>query len=97
MASGFKRADTGINTVEGTVAGSRAAFLSKQRDKEQQAYEAKKRKIEEENRKYAQVADMKAVPRGGVLIAYVCVCGCVVEIAGDWCASTPSSTPAAML
>lgn len=51
MASEFKRADTGINTVEGTVAGSRAAFLAKKREKEQAAYEARKRKIEEENRK----------------------------------------------
>ena len=51
MASGFKRGDTGINTVEGTVAGFRAAQFAVQRQKEQREYEEKKRKIEEDNRK----------------------------------------------
>ena len=44
----LKRTDTGIHTVEGNVAGSRAARLTKRREEEQQEYEAKKRKIQEE-------------------------------------------------
>jgi protein FAM50 len=51
MASAFKRPDTGIHTVEGNVAGARAARLTKQRDKDQKEFEEKKRKIEEEHRK----------------------------------------------
>lgn len=46
--AGFGRADTGIHTVEGTLAGRRAAMLADKREKDQQAFEAKKRKIQEE-------------------------------------------------
>lgn len=45
---GFKRDQTGIHTVEGNLAGSRAARLTKQREAEQAEYEAKKRKIQDE-------------------------------------------------
>mmetsp|Transcript_26893 Transcript_26893/g.42174 ORF Transcript_26893/g.42174 Transcript_26893/m.42174 type:complete len:373 (-) Transcript_26893:57-1175(-) len=41
----FIRPDTGINTVEGNVAGSRAATLSKKRAAEQADFEARKQKI----------------------------------------------------
>jgi|Transcript_7865 protein FAM50 len=41
----FQRPDTGINTVEGNVAGSRAATLSKKRAAEQASFEARKQKI----------------------------------------------------
>jgi protein FAM50 len=41
----FIRPDTGINTVEGNVAGSRAAHLSKKRAAEQAEFEARKQKI----------------------------------------------------
>lgn len=43
----FRRPESGIHTVEGNVAGSRAAELTKKRQKEQLAFEEKKRKIEE--------------------------------------------------
>ena len=50
MHRGFERVgDAGVHTVEGTKAGSRAAGLTKQREQDQLAYEAKKRKIEEES------------------------------------------------
>jgi protein FAM50 len=41
--------DTGIHTVEGNIAGSRAARLTKQRDKQKEEYEAVKSKIKAEN------------------------------------------------
>lgn len=41
--------DSGVHTVEGTVAGSRAAELNKQRDRQRAEYEAVKQKIKEEN------------------------------------------------
>jgi protein FAM50 len=43
----FRRPESGIHTVEGNVAGPRAAELTKKRQKEQEAFEDKKRKIEE--------------------------------------------------
>ncbi len=41
----FQRPDSGINTVEGNVAGSRAAALTKKRAAEQAEFEARKQKI----------------------------------------------------
>lgn len=41
--------DSGIHTVEGNIAGSRAARLTKQRDKEKAEYESVKNKIKEQN------------------------------------------------
>eukprot|EP01038_Epipyxis_sp_PR26KG_P006976 gene6976-9536_t len=41
--------DAGIHTVEGNVAGSRAARLTKEREKQQAEYESIKNKIKEEN------------------------------------------------
>ncbi|EGB12482.1 hypothetical protein AURANDRAFT_52170 [Aureococcus anophagefferens] len=50
MHRGFGReGDTGVHTVEGTKAGSRAAGLTQQRAADQEAYEAKKRKLEEDS------------------------------------------------
>ena len=46
----FARPDTGIRTVEGQVSGSRAAGLEKERQKSQEAFEAKKAKMEEVRR-----------------------------------------------
>eukprot|EP00956_Cyclotella_meneghiniana_P006218 scaffold8102_cov73-Cyclotella_meneghiniana.AAC.22 len=45
----FQRPDTGINTVEGNVAGSRAATLSKKRLAEQAEFEARKSKIQKDS------------------------------------------------
>ena len=42
----FHRPDTGIHTVEGNVAGPRAAQLAKKRQEEQLEFDAKKRKLE---------------------------------------------------
>jgi protein FAM50 len=47
----FHRPDAGIHTVEGNVAGSRAASLVRKRQAEQDAYEERKRKIIHENQK----------------------------------------------
>ena len=50
MHRGFGReGDTGVHTDEGTKAGSRAAGLTQQRAADQEAYEAKKRKLEEDS------------------------------------------------
>ena len=50
MHRGFGReGDTGVHTVEGTKAGSRAAGLTQLRAADQEAYEAKKRKLEEDS------------------------------------------------
>jgi protein FAM50 len=51
--AGFKRAGTGIHTVEGNIAGSRAAALTKRREEEQQEYEKKKAKIQQDARRGA--------------------------------------------
>lgn len=40
--------DTGINTVEGNLAGHRAAQLTKKREKAQKEFEAKKQKIKDD-------------------------------------------------
>mmetsp|Transcript_22046 Transcript_22046/g.46407 ORF Transcript_22046/g.46407 Transcript_22046/m.46407 type:complete len:394 (+) Transcript_22046:63-1244(+) len=45
FVANFQRPDSGINTVEGNVAGSRAAALSKKRAAEQAEFEARKQKI----------------------------------------------------
>lgn len=42
----FHRPDTGIHTIEGNVAGPRAAQLAKKRQEEQMEFDAKKRKLE---------------------------------------------------
>ena len=41
----FPRPESGIHTVEGNVAGTRAAALTKKRQREQEAFEEKKRHI----------------------------------------------------
>jgi protein FAM50 len=46
----FHRPESGIHTVEGNVAGSRAAALTKKRQLEQEVFEAKKRQIEKESK-----------------------------------------------
>mmetsp|Transcript_3164 Transcript_3164/g.9270 ORF Transcript_3164/g.9270 Transcript_3164/m.9270 type:complete len:375 (-) Transcript_3164:45-1169(-) len=47
MHRGFGRdKDTGVHTVEGTVAGGRAGRLTKQREEDQKAFEEKKAQIE---------------------------------------------------
>ena len=45
QARDIERTDTGINTVEGNVAGARAGRLTKKRDEEQAAYEKRKKHI----------------------------------------------------
>lgn len=41
----FKRPDSGIHTVEGTVAGARAAELDRKRQRDQEAFEERKRQL----------------------------------------------------
>ncbi|GMH77065.1 hypothetical protein TrVE_jg6821 [Triparma verrucosa] len=55
----FARPDTGIRTVEGQVSGSRAAGLEKERQKSQEAFEAKKAKMEEDSKRGAKRIDDK--------------------------------------
>jgi protein FAM50 len=53
----FHRPESGIHTVEGNVAGSRAAELTKKRQREQQEFEEKKRKIQEQSQKSSTMHD----------------------------------------
>ncbi|KAG6972248.1 hypothetical protein JG687_00001549 [Phytophthora cactorum] len=46
---------SGAHTVEGNVAGSRAAQLTKQREKQQKEYEAKRENIEKANRRGTRI------------------------------------------
>ncbi|GMF13451.1 unnamed protein product [Phytophthora lilii] len=46
---------SGAHTVEGNVAGSKAAKLAKQREKQQQEYEAKRQDIEKTNRRGTRI------------------------------------------
>ncbi|ETP47676.1 hypothetical protein F442_06415 [Phytophthora nicotianae P10297] len=46
---------SGAHTVEGNVAGSRAAKLTKQREKQQKEYEAKRQDIEKTNRRGTRI------------------------------------------
>ena len=55
----FIRPDTGINTVEGNVAGSRAATLSKKRAAEQADFEARKQKIKTDSERGKLTIDSK--------------------------------------
>lgn len=57
--AGFKRGDTGIHTVEGNIAGAKAARYAKKREKDQQEYEAKKRKIQDESQRSVGTMDQK--------------------------------------
>ena len=45
FSANFHRPDTGIHTVEGNVAGSRAASLTRKREADQEAFEQRKKKI----------------------------------------------------
>jgi len=57
---GFGRdVDTGVHTVEGNLAGGRAARLTKKREKEQQEFEKLKSKIKEDATKASQGIDSK--------------------------------------
>jgi|AntAceMinimDraft_5_1070358.scaffolds.fasta_scaffold89824_1 hypothetical protein len=51
------RTGTGIHTVEGNVAGARAARLTKQRETDVAAYEAKKKKMADDIQKGARGMD----------------------------------------
>ena len=50
----FQRPDSGIHTIEGNVAGSRAASLTKQRQADQIAYQDRKKQIQAESQKGRQ-------------------------------------------
>ncbi|KAL3671847.1 hypothetical protein V7S43_002515 [Phytophthora oleae] len=52
---GIERHGTSVHTVEGNVAGPRAAKLTKQREKQQKAYEAKRQDIEKTNRRGTRI------------------------------------------
>jgi protein FAM50 len=64
----FHRPDSGINTVEGNVAGPRAANLEKKRQRDQEEFEERKRKITADAAKHTSIHSKFA---GGT--------GCVVE------------------
>jgi hypothetical protein len=55
----FGRGDTGIHTVEGTISGRRAAKLAQKREQDQQEFEAKKRKIQDDSSRAAGSIDSK--------------------------------------
>lgn len=47
----------GVHTVEGNLAGARAAKLAKERDRQQQEYEQKKQDIHASNQRGARIDD----------------------------------------
>eukprot|EP00644_Phytophthora_capsici_P008419 jgi/Phyca11/114386/e_gw1.26.189.1 len=53
--TGIKRHGTSVHTVEGNVAGSRAAKLTKQREKQKEEYETKRLDIEKANRRGTRI------------------------------------------
>uniref|UniRef100_K3WKT1 FAM50A/XAP5 C-terminal domain-containing protein n=1 Tax=Globisporangium ultimum (strain ATCC 200006 / CBS 805.95 / DAOM BR144) TaxID=431595 RepID=K3WKT1_GLOUD len=56
MASNIERyKSSGVHTVEGNLAGSRAAKLSKQREQQQQEYEQKKHEIQQTHQRGARI------------------------------------------
>ena len=55
----FHRPESGIHTVEGTVAGSGAAFWSKKRQREQEEFEARKKNIAESAKKQTKMMGQK--------------------------------------
>jgi len=55
----IKRTATGIHTVEGNVAGARAARLTKQREEQSSAYEAQKKKLQSDIQRGAQSMDSR--------------------------------------
>lgn len=55
----FKRPDGGIHTVEGTVAGARAAMLEGKRQKEQAEFESKKQRVLDEHKHHISGIDGK--------------------------------------
>ncbi|KAF4320616.1 hypothetical protein BBO99_00004805 [Phytophthora kernoviae] len=56
--TGIERFGTsGVHTVEGNVAGSRAAKLTKQREQQQKEYEEKRQDIEKANRRGTRIDD----------------------------------------
>lgn len=59
--------DSGVHTVEGTVAGNRAAKLTKQRDLQKAEYEAVKNKIKEDNAATIGMIDQKFSTASDVL------------------------------
>jgi len=59
FSANFQRPETGIHTVEGNVAGSRAALLAKQREAQQKSFEQKKLQIQSEASKARQRIDSK--------------------------------------
>ena len=59
MERDIHRSDTGVNTVEGNVAGARAGRLTKQRDEEKAAYEKRKKQIQEDAHRAASNIDSR--------------------------------------
>lgn len=59
MSTNFNRGDTGIHTVEGNLAGHKAARLTKKREKDQQEFEAKKLKMQADAQKGTGAIDDK--------------------------------------
>jgi len=59
MSTRFSRTDTGINTVEGNVAGGRAGKLTKQREKAQEKFLEEKNKIQNDRRRLTMKIDDK--------------------------------------
>lgn len=61
----FQRPDAGIRTAEGIVSGNRASQLEKQRQKEQEAFEERKRALQSEDRTPARLGLHFAAPTTG--------------------------------
>jgi len=59
FVANFRRPETGIQTVEGNVAGSRAAHLSKKRQKEQEKFEERAKQIRLDRLREAKGMDDK--------------------------------------
>lgn len=69
FSANFHLPSTGIHTVEGNVAGSRAATLTKKRLAAQSEFESKKQKIKEDSNRQRQSIDHKFDVNSGLSLA----------------------------
>jgi len=59
FSANFHRPESGIHTIEGNLAGNRAAQLTKKRQSEQRDFEARKQKLKLDSEKASQTIDSK--------------------------------------
>jgi len=69
FSANFNLPSTGIHTIEGNVAGSRAATLTKKRQEAQAEFQTKKQKIIHENQRLRQSIDTKFNGNSGLTVA----------------------------